>query len=130
VDQAESLVDGRVGRHLTGGAPEQRQLAQGHDRADLVPDRADDQFPRLPAAFGHVHVRVGVEAEDGRSCLHAPPCVVAVQVEGGHDRTVRPDLLPHRLDEVAVAVVDALDHHRPVQVEQHAVHRAVLPGLT
>ena len=82
---------------------------------------AHDQVGRLPAALGHVDVRIGVEADDGGGGIEPALRVVAVQVEGGDDRAARPDRSAHGLDEVAVAVVDALDDHGPVQIEQHAV---------
>jgi hypothetical protein len=113
-----------MSRHLAGGAPEQRQLAQRHDRTRFAAQHTDDQVGRLHAALGHVDVRIGVEPDKRGGGVDAPLRVIAVQVEGDDDGAVRPDRGAHGFDEVAVRVVDAVHDHRPMLVEQHAVHRS------
>ena len=46
---------------------------------------------------------------------------VGVEVERHPDGHRGPDHLAHGVEQVALAVLEPLGHHRPVQVEQHAV---------
>ena len=48
---------------------------------------------------------------------------VAVRVELDADGHVGADQRAHLRDQLALAVVAAVGHHRAVQAEQHAVHR-------
>ena len=45
---------------------------------------------------------------------------IRVKIERHRDRNPRPDRLPHGRDEVALAVVQPLRHHRAVEIEEHA----------
>ena len=78
----------------------------------------------LDAALGHVHVRIGLVAVEEVGAARPWPAVrlpwrSSVTAIGTSGPTAR----AHRGDQVALAVVQALRHHRAVQVEQHAVDR-------
>ena len=78
----------------------------------------------LDAAVRHVHVRVGLVAVEEIGALDHGLREVAVEVERHRDRDRRADGAAHGRDQVAFAVVQALRHHRAVQVEQHAIEPA------
>lgn len=54
---------------------------------------------------------------------------IRVEIERHRQRDVRPDHAPHRRDDVALAVVQPLRHHRPVEVEEHSRPRAAPPEV-
>jgi hypothetical protein len=76
--QAESLVHGRVGRHLAGGVPKQRQRPESHHRLHFSADGANEQVGSLKPALGHIDVGVGVVADDRRGGVQTALGVVAV----------------------------------------------------
>ncbi|MNV69869.1 hypothetical protein D3C71_1628010 [compost metagenome] len=69
------------------------------------------------AGFVHVHVRIGLEADDDIGVGHHLGRDVAVQVQRDRDRHVG-RLLAQALQQVAFAVVGAFDRHGAVQVQQ------------
>ncbi len=124
MDAPQHLVHRRVCGYLSGGSPENWQLSQSHARSDLAPYDAHDQIARLPSASGHVDVRVGIVAHNCVRRCDTARGMVAVQVLRHDNRSVGAEVLPDALDHIAVAVVNFIDHHRTVQVQQNAVHRA------
>jgi hypothetical protein len=72
------------------------------------------------AARIHVHVRVGLVAVKQRDGADHGRRDVRVEIER-HRHRERADGGAHGLEEIALAVVDALDHHGAVKVQQNTV---------
>ena len=104
-------------------APERRQerrLPERRGRPDAPGDDVEEPLGRLDAPLGHVHVRIGLVAVEEIGAADHRLREVRVEVERHRDGDARPDRLPDGGDEVALAVVQPLRHHRPVEVEEHA----------
>jgi hypothetical protein len=99
---------------------EERRLAKGRRRPDAAGDDVEESLGGLHAALGHVHVRVSLVAVEQVGAADHRRREVRVEIERHRDRDARADSAPHRGDEVALAVVQSLWHHRPVEVEEHA----------
>jgi hypothetical protein len=114
-----------VRRHLTLGAPDQRYLADRAHRPHLAANDSHHQVGGLAAALGHVHVREGVVADDGVAGGEPGSAVVGVQISRSNDRCVLAHDVANRSQKVGLGVFNPLDHHRPVQVQQHAIYAPV-----
>ena len=97
--------------------------AQGGGGPDALRRHLQQPLGGLHAALGHVHVGIGLVAVQQVGPAHHLRGEVAVEVQRHRDGHRRPHRRAHGLDEVALAVVDALAHHRAVEIEQHAVER-------
>ena len=100
---------------------DQRRLGQGHARAYLAAQRADQQPRRPPAALALIDVRVGAIGDRRRAVVDQPRRQVAVQVERDDDGQVRPQRAAQPGQHLAVGVEVRLGDHRPVQGQQQAV---------
>src|SRR4051794_18917179 len=98
-------------------APKKRQLTQGHHGPDFATERTDYEVSCFATALPHVDMRIGIVAHDGVSSGYTQRRMVAMQIVRDHDRPIGTDQFAHRLYEVAVAVVDAIDHHCSMQIE-------------
>jgi hypothetical protein len=121
VNSPQHFVHRRMRRHLARRAPEERKLMDRHRRMNFAANGPQDQSRRLAASLGHVDMRVGVVPDDRIGQGDAQGRVIAVEVGGDDDRPP-PDCFSHGGDKIAVGIVDLLDHHRSVQIEQHPVH--------
>ncbi len=120
------FVHRRMGRDLAAHAPEQGNLPQRHPRPDAVAQHAHEQLSRLAPALGHVDVRIGIVAQDRVGLRRAERRVIAVEIGGHEQRARRSQGGARARDHVAVGVVDAVDDHGAVQIEQHAVDGPLL----
>ena len=73
------------------------------------------------AGLGHVDVRIGAVGDQRVGALEHRARHVRVQVEARDDRHARADGLAHAAQDLALAVVVGLHHHRAVQVEVDAI---------
>ena len=103
-----------------------------HGGANLSPQCANDQVGGFPAAFAEVDVGIGVAGDDDIGKLGHRVADVGVQVESDDDRAVGSEDGADAAQKIAFAVVDALDDHGAVQVQQRTVDRhggfEVAPG--
>ncbi len=98
-------------------------IEYGFHRLDLAADGAQREIDHLLAALGEIRVRIFLEQHDhvgGGAALHGE---MAVRVEFDADHGLRADQRAHAFEEIALAVVIAVRHHRAVQVEHRAVDR-------
>ena len=86
---------------------QERRLAPGCGGPDAVVDHLDEPLGRLHPALGHVHVRIGLVAVQEIGMGDHVAAEVAMEVERDRDRDVGPHRLPHRLEDVTLAVVDS-----------------------
>ena len=75
-----------------------------------------------PSGVGHVDVRIRTVAEEGVGVLDHLRCHVGVEVERSNDGCLATDQRTHPAQQLALAVLEVLGHHRPVQAEVHRVH--------
>ncbi len=117
-DAVERLEAG----HIAAG-PEQRQALDRHAGTNLSAQCANHEVGGFLAAFPEVDVGIGVAGDDHVGQFGHRVADVGVQVERDDDRPVGAQDRAHAAQEVAFAVVDALDDHCAVQVQQRAVDR-------
>ena len=110
---------GHAGVHAQG-VGEHRRVDEGASGAQPFVEHAPDDGRDAVPGLGHVHVRIGLEARQRVALGHHARRDVAVEVEGDAQRHVRREG-PDAGEELAFAVVVALGHHRPVQVEEDGV---------
>ena len=109
---------------LAAEGRQDRRLAHGRRGAEALADHIEQPLRRLHSALAHVHVRIGlVPVEEIGAADHAR-AQVAVEIEGNRDGHLGPDHAPHGLDEIALAVIEPLGNHGPVEIEEHAVDGA------
>ena len=66
---------------------------------------------------------VGAIGDQHVGRLHHQRRDIAVQVDAGDERDVRPDRRPHAAQDLALPVIEVLAHHRAVQVQVDPVGR-------
>ena len=86
--------------------------------------RRIEQLRGARAGRGHVDVRVGAIGNEAVAAPHHRPRDVRVEIEARDDRHARPDGAADAREQLALAVVEMLGHHRAVEVEVNAVERA------
>src|SRR3989454_357697 len=106
---------------LAGDGRKEGRLPPRDRRAAPLGDDVAQPLGRLAAARVHVHVGVGLVAVEERGVAHHFGGDIRVEVERGDHGHRRPHRRPDGAQEVALAVLEPLGHHRAVQVEQHAV---------
>ncbi len=111
------------------------RLARGVEHADhaAVPGRHDGPGAAFDGAFHHgeeivgalrhVDMRIFLEQHQRGRVAQGAFADVAMEIELGAHRNVRPDDPAHAGQKVAFAVVIALGHHGAVHRQQHAVDR-------
>jgi hypothetical protein len=70
-------------------------------------------------------VRAAVVSEDHDGLIEDGGGDVGVEVQRGHDGDVVPDDLPDPPDDVGLGVLEALGHHRPVELQQNPVETSI-----
>jgi len=97
-------------------------------RPHLARHRAFEEFGTLPGPLVLVDMRIGAEGDEGARVVGHPLGDVGVQVQGHDDRNLGPEPGAQACQQFALAVLVAGDDHRAVQVQQHAVDRALVLG--
>ena len=94
------------------------------ERASAAERRIEE--PRgARAGLGHVDVRVRAIRDEPVAARHHRARHVRVQIEARDHRHAVADHPPHPPEQLALAVVEMLGHHRTVQIEVDGVERAV-----
>ena len=106
-----------LGGHQHGSAREER------DRVDLPSYGSQEEGRRLCAGLVEVDVRVRVVADERVGFLDHAGRDRGVQVERRDEGDAGADGLPHRGEQLALAVRRILEHHRAVERQEHAVDR-------
>ena len=121
----QHLLQRRLAETEEGGRRRQqhRQGLDVRDRAEVLPQHRVDQPDRLIGALVEVDVRVVMTGEDPVERVGHRLGHVAVQVEHGGDRHRFADKRPHRRGEIALHILQVLDHARSVQVEKDGIDR-------
>ena len=104
-------------------APQGRQegrLPERDGRPDPSGDDVEEPGRRLGAPLGHVHVGIGLVTVEEVGAADHRLREIGVKVERHRDRNPRADRLPDGRDQVTLAVVQPLRHHRAVEIEEHA----------
>ena len=83
-----------------------------------------DRVRRLLASLPHVHVRIGLVADDHVGRFDHPLGEVGVQIEGHDDGRIGADRLANAGQHLAVGVRAPGGHHRPVVGDVNRVERA------
>ena len=90
----------------------------------LAAHRPEEERRRLRAGLVEVDVRVGVVADERVRLLDHPGRDGGVEVQRRDQGDGGADGLPHRGEELALAVRRVLEHHGAVEREEHAVDRS------
>jgi hypothetical protein len=96
----------------------------GHSRLDFTTHGSGDDLSSLDASLRHVDMRKRVEANKCIGSGNSGSRVVAVQILRHNDWTIRAEVFAKRFNDVAITVIDPVNHHRSVQVEQRSIDRA------
>ena len=118
-ERAHRLVVGALAQRLrkqVDPAPGDHRI---HAPVDRVEHHPADPFRHLV----HVHVRVGLVADEGGAVLDHRGGQVAVEVAGDRDGQAGGDVA-HPPQQLALAVERVLGHHRAVEIEKHRVAAA------
>jgi hypothetical protein len=124
VGEIVEAAHGPPGGQLARDRRQEPRLAKGDRGAQSPGGDIREAVRSFEPALRHVDVRVGLVAVEERGVAHHVLCDVGVEVERHADGNRGTDHLAHGAEEIAFAVVRALDDHGAVQVEQHAVERA------
>ena len=101
-----------------------RHVAPGHDRPDLAADRPQQDFAGEPRRLVSVDMRIGAVAGNHRRVGDDLVIKIGVHVERDRDRGHRVDRA-QPLQELSLAILQALRDHGAVQVEHDAVEPAL-----
>ena len=82
-----------------------------------APDQAIEQRRRPFPGFREVDMGIGAADHQGRGMPHHPLGDVGMQIEADHDRQIRAEQATQALQELALAVLQMLGHHRAMEVE-------------
>lgn len=111
-------------RALAGGAAQrvrqQRRPGPGQDWAWPAVEPGKSQARSMGAGLGHVHMRIGFEADHDVGARQHGLAEVAVQVKGERQRGVGRNLAD-AAQQLGFAIVEALGGHRAMQVKQDQV---------
>lgn len=86
-------------------------------------DRAGDEVEEILGAFGDVDMGILLEEHDGGGAVDLARADIGVEIELRTDGYAGSDDAPHGREQIALGVVVAFRHHRPMQREQHGVDR-------
>ncbi len=119
----DGLAHGGVRSNLVH-APDERDPAEGHRRTHTVVFDPHQYVSALAGALDLIDFRIGLPADEYVRLLDHLGRHVGVDVELGENRHVLSDALPEGREDVPVAVVDPLDDHGAVQLQQDTVDRS------
>ena len=104
-------------RHQIGHAAERF----GRARAGL--HHMIQQPRRCGTGIGHIDVRIGAESRQHIHRVHKLFRDIAMQVQCGGNRHIRPHQCAHLTGDLALPVIVMRRHHRAVQVQKHTIQR-------
>ena len=104
-------------------AADHAAVHQRHHRRDPSACGLQRELHHLLATRHEVGVRELLETDDQRRMVHSFAGHVAMRIELHADRYRRADDLAHTRQQITLAVVVSIGHHRPVQAQHHTVQR-------
>ena len=122
-ERAHAVDEGAAGLARRRHQLDHPAIIERHHRPDLAADGPDDDGDEFLGALDEIDMRVFLVEDDGVCEPHPLLGQVAMRIEFDADRHLRPDQSADMLEDVALAIVIAMRHHRAVQAEQHAVDR-------
>ena len=96
---------------------------------DVAGHGAVQQLGRAPAGRADIHMRVGGERHEDLGQIAHRAGHVGMRVEGDGNGQVRADHGAQAAQDLALTVIVGLDHHRPMQDQEHPVPSARSGGL-
>ncbi len=114
------LLVRRIEARLAHDVRQHRALAPGHGGRGLALEHRKERLAGANPGFVDIDVRIRLVAGDHVRVLHDRAIQVGVHVERDRNWRFRRDLA-HSRDQLAFAILEALGHHRAMQVEQDGV---------